>query len=114
MLFLSSGLIGQSWAMIFASAGYQVFVYDIEESQIKNSLTNIKQQFETLEKDGVLRGTLSATQQYECIRGKYLFVVIFTKTIKESSELILNIFLVKFFNLQENLKIICFNTHLIV
>ncbi|CAG2054038.1 unnamed protein product [Timema podura] len=33
-MFCSSGLIGRSWAMLFASVGYQDNIYDIEEIQI--------------------------------------------------------------------------------
>lgn len=54
--------------MIFAAAGYSVYVYDIEEKQIENALENIKKQFQQMEKDGVLRGTLPAQQQFECIK----------------------------------------------
>ena len=36
-----SGLIGRSFAMLFASAGYHVTLYDIEKSQVANALENI-------------------------------------------------------------------------
>ena len=35
---VGSGLVGKSWAMIFASAGYNVTIYDIKEEAVKNAL----------------------------------------------------------------------------
>lgn len=37
-----SGLIGRSWAMLFASGGFKVKLYDIEQQQITNALENIR------------------------------------------------------------------------
>lgn len=69
-VFLRSGLIGQSWAMIFASVGYKVSIYDIVDSQVENALKQAEAQLKSLEERGLLRGTLTAEQQFSCISGK--------------------------------------------
>lgn len=65
-----SGLIGRSWAMIYAAAGYKVFIYDIEPSQVENALSETEHQLQLLEKEGNLRGKLSAEKQFSLIKGK--------------------------------------------
>lgn len=64
-----SGLIGGSWAMIFASAGYQVKIYDIVPEQINTCLKRIETELKRLEKEKLLRGNLTADQQMKCITG---------------------------------------------
>ncbi|XP_050393223.1 lambda-crystallin [Patella vulgata] len=64
---IGSGLIGQSWAMLFASAGYQVKIYDVDVEQVKKALQNIEQQLLDLQEQGLLRGNLNKQEQRERI-----------------------------------------------
>jgi len=64
---VGSGLIGRSWAMLFASAGYNVVIYDKEPSVSKLSLANIDEQLKSLESSELLRGSLTAEQQMKLI-----------------------------------------------
>jgi len=66
---VGSGLIGRSWAMIFASAGYQVVLFDIKQEQVNAALMDIKNQLDALTKSGLLRGTLTASEQMALITG---------------------------------------------
>ncbi|XP_051842556.1 lambda-crystallin homolog isoform X1 [Antechinus flavipes] len=69
VVIFGSGLIGRSWAMLFASGGFKVKLYDIEQQQITNALENIRKEMKTLEQNGTLKGSLSADQQLALISG---------------------------------------------
>lgn len=64
---VGSGFIGRGWAMLFASVGYGVKLYDVESSKIDNALEDIKGQLQKLEDTGYLRGNLTAAQQFSLI-----------------------------------------------
>jgi len=66
---IGSGLIGKSWAMIFASVGYKVVLFDVEASQVTKALENIKAELLEFEAAGTLRGDLGAAAQAELISG---------------------------------------------
>lgn len=66
---VGSGLIGRSWAMLFASVGYNVCIYDIDKNQIISALNDIEEQTKSLEARKLLRGKLSASQQCSLIKG---------------------------------------------
>lgn len=55
--------------MLFASVGYNVTMYDILPEQIDSALDYIKNEVKSLENRGLLRGSLTAEQQYKKISG---------------------------------------------
>lgn len=62
-----SGLIGRGWAMLFAGAGYNVCLYDLNKDLVDLALKDIEDQLQVLEQNGMLRGNLNASQQLELI-----------------------------------------------
>jgi len=64
---IGSGLIGRSWAMIFASAGYNVSIFDNDPNQLKTGKEVIMTQLRDLEKKQLLRGKLDVEAQYNLI-----------------------------------------------
>jgi L-gulonate 3-dehydrogenase len=67
---VGSGLIGRSWAMLSAAAGYKVCLYDILEHQVTGALKDIESKLKALEEDGSLKGELSAAEQHKLISGQ--------------------------------------------
>ncbi|KAK3926677.1 Lambda-crystallin-like protein [Frankliniella fusca] len=66
---LGSGLIGRSWAMLFAGAGYKVRLFDIEPKQVQSALKDIEVQLNELERSKLIRGSRSAKEQISLISG---------------------------------------------
>uniref|UniRef100_A0A8V0XV03 L-gulonate 3-dehydrogenase n=1 Tax=Gallus gallus TaxID=9031 RepID=A0A8V0XV03_CHICK len=64
---IGSGLIGCSWAMVFAAGGFKVKLYDIAQQQLTTALENVRKQMKELEESGFLKGTLSAEKQLALI-----------------------------------------------
>ncbi|XP_076445578.1 lambda-crystallin-like [Babylonia areolata] len=64
---LGSGLIGRSYAMLFASGGFKVTLYDLDPEQVSKAKADIAEQLKLLESQGLLRGSLSRQQQFDLI-----------------------------------------------
>ncbi|XP_059895190.1 lambda-crystallin homolog isoform X1 [Gadus macrocephalus] len=60
---IGSGLIGRSWAMVFASGGYRVRIYDNQPGLAAKAVTEIRKQLGELEEASMLRGELSSSDQ---------------------------------------------------
>lgn len=67
IVIIGSGLIGRSWAMVFASGGFKVRLYDIVKEQVSAALEDIRKQMEELTKSGMLRGSMSSEEQISLI-----------------------------------------------
>lgn len=55
--------------MLFASVGYSVVLYDSVPTQIENALKETEKELKSLEAKGLLRGKLTASQQFALISG---------------------------------------------
>lgn len=61
--------------MLFASVGYEVIIYDIVKEQINRALEDIQQQLQRLESNDLLRGSLTADQQFKLITGSHTYLL---------------------------------------
>uniref|UniRef100_A0A0G4G624 3-hydroxyacyl-CoA dehydrogenase NAD binding domain-containing protein n=1 Tax=Chromera velia CCMP2878 TaxID=1169474 RepID=A0A0G4G624_9ALVE len=65
---IGSGLIGQQWAMLFSSGGFEVVMYDKDKNALAAALPKIEKQFSDLSKNNRLRPSpLTAAQQLQRI-----------------------------------------------
>ncbi|KAM8856851.1 lambda-crystallin homolog [Synchiropus picturatus] len=64
---IGSGLIGRSWAMVFVSGGYSVKIYDNQQGQAATAVQDIRKQLIQLEEEEMLRGSLTAAQQFSLL-----------------------------------------------
>jgi len=64
-----SGLIGRSWAVLFAAAGYNVVIYDTNPQQLKSALAEILVKLNDRESSELGRGTLSPQAQHKLVVG---------------------------------------------
>lgn len=62
--------------MLFASAGYEVAIYDILPEQIENAKEDIARQIESLEAERLLRGKINGKAQINLITGKIIYLTI--------------------------------------
>ncbi|KAK3589157.1 hypothetical protein CHS0354_018858 [Potamilus streckersoni] len=66
---VGSGLIGQNWAMIFAGAGYNVYLFDVDPSQLSKALVQTKQTLARYQSQGIIRGSGTSDEQAARIHG---------------------------------------------
>lgn len=67
---VGSGLIGKSWSVLFSRAGYEVYLYDIDESQTSKAVAGVLESLLELESKGLLRGPVqSAREAHELVHG---------------------------------------------
>jgi L-gulonate 3-dehydrogenase len=57
--------------MIFTSVGYEVHLYDVSRDQIDQSIRLVQQTLKEMEQEKVLKGKLSADQQFSLVRPAY-------------------------------------------
>jgi len=68
---VGSGLIGQNWALIFASGGYEVHLYDRSKELVDNAIEKTLATIELYDTKGILRGPLTKDDQKKLINPAY-------------------------------------------
>ncbi|XP_065185621.1 lambda-crystallin-like [Sycon ciliatum] len=79
VVIVGSGLIGRCWAVLFARAGHNVTMYDIDEKQLSDALVAIRQQVTEMHQcgslgegktvDGVCQNVRSSSDLATCLQG---------------------------------------------
>lgn len=54
--------------MLFASVGYEVSMFDVQQGKVDEALKDIEEQLQRLESSGRLRGNLNAAKQLKLIK----------------------------------------------
>ena len=63
----SSGIVGQSWSIVFSTRGYHVNIYDNDTDRLSQGLEAIRSKMLDLESKDALRGTLSAADAFKLL-----------------------------------------------
>ena len=56
---VGSGLIGRSWAVLFARGGYSVVLYDVKEELMTQAMEVVEAQLQSLHQSNLLLGWYS-------------------------------------------------------
>lgn len=62
-----SGIVGQSWSIVFSTRGCHVNIFDTDQEKLAQGMALIKTKMTNLEAIGSLRGTLSAAEAFKLI-----------------------------------------------
>ena len=81
---IGSGLIGRSWAVVFANAGHQVVMYDTDEACLDRLAETVKQEAEILQRHGLITD-LPAIQDQLTVTGDLTAAVAGVDFIQENS-----------------------------
>ena len=65
---VGSGLIGKSWAMIFASEGFSVVLYDVEQSQVAKAIKVWNMEYRTPSVKIFFPISLYLPKKYVCLK----------------------------------------------